>query len=118
MMDMFCNITQDNIVVDCPNCEKKLIRSYPTTTCTYCQNVFQNKIKPIRKHITYKSTGRKTSGPVFFESENNTVCGIVSSIFRGQAELLKIKKRNEQTQAEYDASLIYSTECFDTPIKR
>ena len=114
---MFCNIrniTQDNMVVDCPNCDKKIIRSYPTTTCTYCQNVFQNKIEPVRKHITYKSIGPEPSGPVFFESDTKTICGMVSSMLLELNEMRKYKKLEDIdiTSEEYAASLVYSADAL------
>jgi len=105
---MFCYITPDNIMGECPNCDKKIIRSYPTTTCTYCQTVFQNKIEPIRKHITYKAVyPSQPNGPVFYNSET-TICGMVRSMLREQAELSK--KMKEPTPEEYAASLIYSAD--------
>lgn len=108
-----CNvgyITQDNIMVKCPNCEKKIIRSYPTTTCTYCQTVFQNKIEPVRKHISYKAAFHlQPSGPVFYDSDT-TICGMVSSMLRERTEMQKYKKLEDITSDEYAAALIYSTD--------
>ena len=95
-------------MVKCPNCDKKIIRSYPTTTCTYCQTAFQNKIEPVRKHITYKAVyPSQPSGPVFYDSDT-TICGMVSSMIRERAELSTRMK--EKTPEEYAASLVYSAD--------
>ena len=45
------------MMISCPNCSKRIILSFPNTTCTFCNNVFRNSnnIKPIYKKHHYSS---------------------------------------------------------------
>lgn len=40
------NILSPGQMKNCPNCDKRVILSYPTTTCSFCKNVFSNNVSP------------------------------------------------------------------------
>lgn len=41
----------NNTIGKCPQCKKKNMLSYPTTTCTHCETVYENNIKPVKYYL-------------------------------------------------------------------